>query len=317
MVLGTATLLIFLLVCAASLASWLFSRWLAARTGRALGWVGIAVGTVFLLVAATIAVLSTGLLSTLRWSESVADRASTSAQVGNLSASPESKHGKGAEQSVQARAGTAALSKVGDRVVDATADEQSAVDETQPVKQLFRSNTPAGAASTPRTGRTAGVIVDPWAATRCVRSFHPDAEDLDRWSIENECLGPVAVLIATCMQSADECNYRQQASWKYPRGGMILPAKWQRPVSMLEDTVRGRQVRFVACLVTTPVAIRLIGSNSETRSSDTWIERFAAARENDECLASVQRLAVAGAHSGISIDALLGGTLPKGADPTQ
>jgi hypothetical protein len=321
MVLGTTALLIFLLVCAASLASYLFSRWLAARTGRTIGWAAIALGTVFLLAAATIAVLATGLLSALQWPERAADEASTPAQVGDLSPVPEPAHGEGTEQqtagqSIQARTGTAARPRTGDRPVGATSPAQSAAGETQWVEKISSSGTSADAASAPPPGRAAGVIVNPWAATRCVRAFHPDPEDLDRWSIENECLGPVAVLLAICMQSADECNARQAVSWKYQRGGMILPAKAQRPVSVLEDTLRGRQVRFVACFVTTPAAIGLIGSNSETRAS-AWLEQFATARENDECLADVQRLAAAGAHTGASIDAVLGGTLSKGTDPTQ
>lgn len=321
MVLSTAALLIFLLVCGASLASYVFSRWLAARTGRAIGWTGIALGTVFLLAAATITVLSTSVLSTLQWPGRAADDASASARIGNLSASSEAAHGgrtqESARQPTPSRSGAATQSKAGDRIVDTVDSEQSSAGESQPIKQLFLSDAAGDATRAPHSGRTAGVIVDPWAATRCVRSFRPDSEDLDRWSVENECLEPVAVLIATCSQSVEECNPRQAMSWKYQRGGMILPAKWQRPVSALEDTARGRQVRFVACLVTTPIAIRLIGSDSETRSSAAWLEQFAIARENDECLQRVRDLADAGAHSGATIDALLGARVSKGADPTQ
>jgi hypothetical protein len=151
---------------------------------------------------------------------------------------------------------------------------------------------------------------DPWAATNCVSAFNPDPADLARWTIDNDCGAPVGVVFVSCTESPPECNDRQSTSWEYQIDGMILPGKAQRPVTYDEETQYGRQIRYVACLVATPLAIKLIGQSSETRPSPSWLEQFDAVRKNDQCLTRVQSWSDAGRRSGKSIDVLLGTNVP-------
>jgi len=81
---------------------------------------------------------------------------------------------------------------------------------------------------------------------------------------------------------------------------MLLPAKYQRPVTQDEQTVYGDFVRYAACYVGNQTAIRLIGLDSDARSSATWAQDFAAADE--ECWMQVRNSSLAGANSGAWID---------------
>jgi hypothetical protein len=99
-------------------------------------------------------------------------------------------------------------------------------------------------------------------------------------------------------------------AWEYQSNGMILPGKVQRPVTFTEETRYGSYIRYVACMVASPLAIELIGQSSELRSSPSWLEQFDAARNADECLRRVQRWSDAGRSSGQPIEVLLGGNAP-------
>ena len=140
-----------------------------------------------------------------------------------------------------------------------------------------------------------------------MHAFHPDPGQPARWSLDNGCGRPVAILVAVCAHGAAGCA----GNWVYEPDGMMLPGKAQRPVTMTQETQYGREIRFVACLVSNRAAIGLIGSDSETRTSALWAEQFAAARASDECLSRVQSWAAAGRHSGASIDQLIGTGLPQ------
>ena len=130
---------------------------------------------------------------------------------------------------------------------------------------------------------------------------------MNRWTLENDCGVAVGIVFAACEQAPGDC---QSGAWKYEIGGMYLPGKAQRTVTGAEETRHGQQIRYVACIVTTPSAIRLIGLDSEERSSQAWMEAFDAASQIDPCLVRVQQWTDAGRRSGVSIDALIGPGLP-------
>jgi hypothetical protein len=88
---ASTLLVVFLLVSAASLASYLLSQWSPIRdSDRSLGWAAISIGTTLLLATAAIAVLTVGLLPKLRFSPSnePAEQLLKSAQFGDATAEP-------------------------------------------------------------------------------------------------------------------------------------------------------------------------------------------------------------------------------------
>jgi hypothetical protein len=321
MVVSTSTLLVvLLLVLAASLASYLLSQWISPRNNsRTVGWAGISLGTLLLLAAAVIVVVSISWLPTIRFSGN--DRLSehrigTERSDGGIR-QPEQpgsvREAVPAESLLGATStGTRRTTGIsGENMRENSARDHDEIDAltvatSSPGEEIRAQDLDSIA---PVGMRVSYTTTDPWAATRCVRAFHPDPEDLNRWSLENECGLPVGIVFAACAQSPPECDERRSTSWKYPVGGVMLPAKAQRPVTAAEETQHGRQIRHIACIVTTPVAVKLIALDSETRSSTSWLEQFAAAREQDPCLARVRGLADAGRRTGLSIDALLGEAL--------
>jgi hypothetical protein len=320
---GASTLLaVFLIVLAASLSSWLLSQWLAARNrSKPLAWAGVSAGTLLFLAAALLAVLSISFLAPLpfagRDGQPMIEPATSGSAIAQsaevLQAMPTSERA------------SAAAERAASRTSDYEEPRRKSLDdvvEPEPVAALasLRANgeLPGHAvATTTSPGSVVPVAADPWAATRCVRAFHIDPSDLLRWTIENECGRPVGILIATCPRSAVECTERQSTAWQYPRGGMILPGQTQRPVTDAEQTRHGQQVRFVACFVTTPEAIHLIGRPSDMSDEAGAADRLQDVLARDECIARVQRWSDEGNRTGFSIDALLGGPLPQNTFPPR
>ena len=137
---------------------------------------------------------------------------------------------------------------------------------------------------------------EPWGAMACVRSYRRDPENVSRWTIENECSRPVAIVLARCATDAAECDAR--ALWSHESGVFALPMKLQRPVFAADETREGRVLRLLACHVTSPRAIELIGEGLETRSTDAWQENWDAVVLRDECLSRVERLSELGRRTG-------------------
>lgn len=306
---ASTLLIVFLLVSAASLASYALSHWRSTRgAGGSLGWAATGLGTTMLLIAAAIVVLTfvfRGALWPLRF---------------------------GAEQ--EARRPAAATNKVSTRAVPtaevpAAAASKSAPPLTpaaQPTAHRDGSEvrallTPAGNqhTSTPGSQQSAGqhksasssaslpvfADDDPWAATGCVYVFNPDLGEPTRWKIENGCNVPVGIIVSFCTENSPGCTERT-TSWKYPSRGLLFPAAPQRPVTHDEQTLYAQAVRYVACYVSTPSVVWLIGAPSEERSSASWREQFESARMDDGCLARVQSWSAEGQRTRLPIDILLG-----------
>jgi hypothetical protein len=305
---ASTLLVVFLLVSAASLASYVFSQWSAVRSGdRGVGWAAVGIGTTLLLAAAAIVVLTVSWLPAFRLPENEPAQTVRVDPFGKGTAEPATGRQRDTEVS---RA--AALPKEQDHAGRSVVDDRLSTGDDSEIPAALssllspRESSGAKGDTAPHGTNRAFAEADPWAATSCVIAFNPDLSDLSRWTIGNECGAPVGILFAAC----SACRDSQFTSWEYQAGGMILPGRSQRPVTHEQETQYGNQIRYVACLVATPTAIELIGQNSETRSSSSWVERFATARANDACLSRVQMLSDMGRRSGKSIDVLLGVNAP-------
>lgn len=314
-----ATLVVvFLLVTAASLASYLWSQCISIRSIN-ISWVAISIGTILLLTAAAIVVLTVGLLPTLRLSPNIesAEQMRKSAQFGRGAAERVLDRQEAPMETSSATIRAGAPTARGD---SSAAGGSIAEGHSEQRSGALSSLQPPGAPREVKSGAApqgVGLVfteADPWAATNCVLAFNPDPANPARWTIENECGAPVGVVFASCSKSPPECS-SQSASWEYQIEGMILPGKAQRPVTDKEVTQYGSQIRYVACMVAAPLTIKLIGQSSESRSSPSWLEQFDATRKGDECLTRVQKWSDAGRASGLSIDVLLGANAPGRVRP--
>jgi len=309
-----ATLVVaFLLVTMASLAGYLLSQWgfIGNSNVSIIGWLGISIGTLLLLGAAAIVLLTVGLLPELPQMPNIEwlEQRRKSAQ----------SDGTTAERRLDLREGRtdATAATPTDRGV-APAESRSIAGGAAKDRNRFETTAsspqPSGSSredksstALPRVGLVF-MEADPWAATKCVYAINLDP-GLSRWKIENECGTPVGVVLASCSKGPRECGLAS-TSWEYRRDGMILPGKIQRPVTDKEETQYGTQIRYVACVLATPVTIELIGQSGESRSSPSWSGNFAAARVDDECLRRVEEWSDAGRRTGQSIDVLLGANAP-------
>jgi hypothetical protein len=280
---------IFLLAFAASLASYWFSQWQPSRNERVLSWAGISLGTTLLVAAVAAVALALSFVASRVWRGEFFEADVRSADVGDLR-------------------GWAAVAYVGDQPVETRRDERpppaAAATTTRAVSQP-RLDDPYDFLPAPVEGA--------WAATACVTALHADLIDPTRWAMDNGCHRPVAIVIAVCAQHESACNAAGRP-WTYREGGMILPGKIQRPVSLDEQTQQGLQLRYAACYVTLRSAIGLIAADSETRSSPEWAERFFEARWIDECLARVQNRSEAGRSSNLPLDVLIGEDLARSSE---
>ena len=252
----TSTLIVvFLLVTAASLASYALSHWSSIRGALGLSWAATSIGTAMLLVAAAIVVLTFVFKGPL-WRP-------------NLGTEQQMTQRAVASEETSARAIEAFLVPSGTADTSATSAKPTArssrnrrSDDDSPTSS---NNQPQEmkAAVTPSTTRLnaapsgASRDNDPWGATRCVHAYHP-GNDLTEWKIENDCDLPVGVLVSGCDKGAGPC------------GPMIFPTKAQRPITLKEQIVFASSINYVACFAATPSVIHLIGAPSEERSTDSW-----------------------------------------------
>jgi hypothetical protein len=260
----TSTLLVvFLLVTAATLASYALSHWSSVRGALGFGWAATSIGTTMLLAAAVIVVLTfvfrgplwrpdLGTGHQLRESAETSDE--TSAR--RIAASPFSTTDAASTDQTSARAAGEPRRLRTDSSPASGADEEPApksgstptIDSTQ----AERSSLP----------RSQFRDAEPWAATQCVHNVTVGLSEF-RWKIVNECDAPVAV--------------------SYAGGSILLPAQAQRAVTFDEQSVPAG-ASYVACYIASPTAMTLIGAPLEERSTPEWRDQFESARVNDSCL---------------------------------
>ena len=290
----TSTLLVvFLLITAASLASYALSHWSSIRGTLGAGWAATSIGTVMLLVAAAIVVLTFVFRGPL-WRP-------------NLGTAQQLRENAAASTEISARpVAAAAALPTGLAPASPTARASVIGDgaDGSPAASIGGKSQTLKAATTPSTSELdpqplrAFKDDDPWAATGCVHVYHPGS-DTTRWHIENGCDVPVGIVISTCADNTQAC-------WKYPDRPLIFPAKLQRPIPLEEQTVHGRSVRHVACFVATSAAKYLIGAPSEERSSPAWREQFESVRVSDGCLSRVQSATDEGRRTRLPVDIVTG-----------
>jgi len=297
------------LILTASLASYLLGLWPVLHKGGELSRVGIAIGTMLLLVAVALIVVSMDPFRDLEDAADSSDSPNRDAGGARSALRPERLSANEPNENPHDHSGEVAQTRA----------SSSGSIEARPASQPGSQWASHGAAGTElatsrgeagrRTEfRSAHFGTNPWSATQCVFAIQPDPADASLWWLENECGAPVSIIIASCEEDASRCSGSR--GWKYHPGGMVLPNKARRSVTYAEQTQRGRTIRYLACVVTAPKGIELIDFRADPRSSSGWLERFAAARTDDECLARVERWSAAGKTSGASIETLLGQGLP-------
>ena len=264
----TSTLLVvFLLVTAATLASYALSHWSSIRGAIGLGWAATSIGTTMLLTAAAIVVLTFVFRGPL-WRP-------------DLGSEQQLRKTASASEETSSRRIAASPFSTTDA---ATADQTSSRTVSEPRRR--RTDNSAAIAGGEQQKAKAGTIpatastlaergsqpvsqfreADPWAATKCVYSINFGLSESLR-KVVNECDAPVGI--------------------SYSGGSTILPAQAQRPVTLAEQTVPAG-VSYTACFIASSKAMTLIGAPMEERSTPEWREQFESARVSDSCLLRLQ-----------------------------
>jgi hypothetical protein len=329
---GTAVLTITLLTVIASLASWLFSQWLARRarvSGAALAIGGG--GTVLLIgaVAIVMVTVSTGwqrlipvedfsLLAPAPASAPI--RSSETAKVEPRQEPPPDPAAAAERQRMSAR--KPEMLAEAERYLEAS-EHVRAVDlareylavhpadadmQSMLARSLFAAQHPGSASIIP------AVVVAEWPATDCVASTRSD--ESGRWVLDNGCGRVVAVLFASCELSETACftNALVSTGWSYEPAGILMTAGDDRPVPLRLGksgplvapifTIRdaagaARQIRYLACEVTDPGVLQVLSTSGADEG------RLAAELRDDACYSQVLAWSRSGQRHGSSPDALL------------
>lgn len=358
---ATAVLIVTLLTVAASLASWLFSQWLARRariSGAALALAGG--GTVLLIgaVALIVVAASTGWVHFIPVEDfSMLEPAPM--PVGSIETAAVEREAAPLPQPEQAQPEQAQTEPLAELVQLAEPSPVFAVEPAEtPVlratfnepkegmltaaelalaqseyasavviarqylayqpadpemrsmlaRSLFAAEHPGSAALIP------AVVVAQWPATDCIESTR--SEESERWILDNGCGRVVAVLFASCQLSETACftNALVSQGWSYEPAGILMTAANDKPVQLrLGDdgplvapifTIRDhagarRQIRYLACEVTTPAVLQLLHTSGDDE------RRLTAELRADACYSQVLDWSRSGQRLGSSPDALL------------
>jgi hypothetical protein len=303
----TSAVIVTLLTIVASLASWLFSQWLARRArvcGLALAVGGV--GTVLLIGAVALVMVT----ASTSWQQLIpvidtspllapAPMPKRSADKQEMLAAAESH----LERSEYSRA----IDIVREYLVvhPGDADTRSLL-----ARALFAAQHPGPASIIP------AAIVAEWPATDCVESMR--ADESAHWILDNGCGRVVAVLFASCQLSETACftNALISQGWQYEATGILMTAETDKPLPLrLGDdgplvapifTIRDaagarRQIRYLACEVTAPGVLGLLRGLSDQLTS----QRLTAELRTDACYSQVLDWSRSGHRLGASPDALL------------
>jgi hypothetical protein len=319
----TSAVIVTLLTIVASLASWLFSQWLARRAR--VSSLALAVGGVgsVLLIGAVALVMVTASTS---WQQLIpvvdisplittAPKPTRSADTSTVEPQPAAT-----EVSVLKRAMLAAAERHLERSEYSRAIEVTraylamhggdAEVRSMMARAMFAAQHPGPASIIP------AAIVAEWPATDCVESMRADASS--HWILDNGCGRVVAVLFASCQLSETACftNTLVSQGWQYEATGILMTAESDKPLPLrLGDdgplvapifTIRDaagarRQIRYLACEVTAPGVLRLLRGLSDQLTS----QRLTAELRADACYSQVLDWSRSGHRLGASPDALL------------
>jgi hypothetical protein len=336
---ATAVLIITLLTVVASLASWLFSQWLARRarvSGVALAVGGV--GTVLLIGAVALVIVT----ASTSWQRlmPVVDNSPLLAPARVSSQRPDTMPGESkpaAQQEDRAENPAAATERLrmSARKQEMLASAESHLERSEHAaavelareylavhpgdsdmrsllaRSLFGAEHPGSASIIP------AAIVAEWPATDCVSSTRSDASE--RWMLDNDCGRVVAVLFASCQLSETACftNALVSRGWSYEPTGILMTATNDKPVALrLADdgplvapifTIRDvagvrRQIRYLACEVTAPSVLRLLRTSG---GDELTSQRLTSELRADTCYSQVLDWSRSGHRRGASPDALL------------
>jgi hypothetical protein len=302
---ATAAFVLFIAVLASFGSFWL-SRYAHARHQTTLGWAALAMGTVLLLSAAAIIVMTSSRLPFVSWLAQVDEKAlvgSPSADASQSRASPFQRLARNTRVPYRQTAREHVSSDLGSQASDAHEAESL---QREPAARAGLVPAISHLAKR-RSGTLAFDATDPWAATRCVIPIRRDPAHLTKWTVENDCPAAVGIVIAKCSGSGG-CDDNAMHRWTYEARGVVLPEKRQRTVTEQEQTFYGERIERLACVLSSARAIELIGESSEVRATEEWQREFEETRALDDCVAWVSRLSEHGRRTGAPIHALTGGS---------
>ncbi len=302
----TSAVIVTLLTIVASLASWLFSQWLARRarvSSLALAVGGV--GTVLLIGAVALMIVT----ASTSWQQLI-PVADTSPLIRTAPLQSQRKREilAAAESHLERSEYGQAIDilRVYLAVHRGDADARSMM-----ARAMFAAQHPGPASIIP------AAIVAEWPATDCVESAR--ADESSHWILDNGCGRIVAVLFASCELSETACFTNalvSQGGWKYEPTGILMTAESDKPLPLrLGDkgpmvapifTIRDaagarRQIRYLACEVTAPGVLRLLRGLGHQPTSQLLTAELRA----DACYAQVLDWSRSGHRLGASPDALL------------
>jgi hypothetical protein len=334
---ATAVLVITLLTLAASLASWLFSQWLARKARVSPAALAVGGGGAVLLIASVAFVMvaaSTGwrqLIPVEDFSATLEPKAARSTDAWPAKQQPVVAESPSQQEDPAVAAERLRMSaRKEERLASAAShlersEYRQAIEiareylAVQPrdddmlsmlVRSLFAAQHPGPASIMP------AAIVAEWQATDCVTSTR--TTDSARWMLDNGCGRVVAVLFASCSSHEASCSTNALLSegWSYQPMGILMTAANDKPVPLrLGDggplvapifTIRDagkepRRIRYLACDVTAPGVLQVLREPSGESSQ----ERLAAELRADACYAQVLAWSSSGQRRGASPEALL------------
>lgn len=305
---ATAVLIVTLLTVAASLASWLFSQWLARRARVSGAALAVAGGGTVLLIGAVALILvaaSTGWVHFIPVQDfSLLEPAEKRDPPATFNEPKEGMLAAAERHLAQSEYMEAiGLARQYLAVQPADAEMRSML-----ARSLFAAEHPGAASIIP------AVVVAEWPATGCIESTR--SEGSERWILDNGCGCVVAVLFASCQLSETACftNALVSQGWSYEPSGILMTAANDKPVPLRLGndgplvapifTIRDhagarRQIRYLACEVTTPAVLQLL----HTSGGDE--RRLTAELRADACYSQVLDWSRSGQRLGSSPDALL------------
>jgi hypothetical protein len=336
---ATAVLIITLLTLAASLASWLFSQWLAKRARLSAAALAVGGGGAVVLIAAVAFVIVGAASGWQHWmpredfSASV-DSAATAARSSDAWPARHQPAAAAIPTLTEDPTANAERDRMRARKAELLASAESHLEQSEYkqavdiareylalnprdddmlsmlARSMFAAQHPGPAHIIP------AAVVAEWPATDCVTAARSDGSA--RWMLDNGCGRVVAVLFASCEQSETVCftNALVSQGWSYEPAGILMTAANDRPVPLRLGsdgplvapifTIRDagntrRQIRYLACEVTAPGVLQVLHESGGQLTQ----QRLAAELRFDECYAQVLAWSYRGQRRGASPDSLL------------